>query len=139
MDRKEARQKTAEAVAKLTWAFEPSPVTIPGQAPMYQVMAPTEDGRDLRTIALVTGADAADNARRIALLPDLLAKADALLVAFGGDVPSWLRNEASALEAAIATAHRAAVDETTDPDSGPFSYTDTYSRPMLGAEAGSAA
>lgn len=34
----------------------------------------------------------------------LIAAAEALLAAFGGDTPDWLRAEAEALEAAVAAA-----------------------------------
>ena len=77
MDRKEERQRAAD-VAKARWAFEPAPGTFPGQAPMYQVIALTEEGQDVRTIALTAGVDAEENARRIAALPELLAALIAL-------------------------------------------------------------
>lgn len=40
-------------------------------------------------------------AARIASLPKLVVAAESLLSAFGGDVPEWLRTEASALAEAI--------------------------------------
>lgn len=59
-------------------------------------------------IALVHGVatdeETQANAELILSAPDLLASAKAMLAAFGGNVPHWLRAEAVALEAAIAKA-----------------------------------
>lgn len=50
------------------------------------------------------GQQAAANARLIAAAPDLLESCIAMIAAFGGDVPDWLRGEVAQMELAIAKA-----------------------------------
>ncbi len=49
----------------------------------------------------------------MSMIEALTKSADALLAAFGGDTPDYLRSEAAALAEAVATAKEAAADSAT--------------------------